>query len=284
MKNISKILTSMVGIMLVTLVSYGQNYVKTDLGVSFLSGKKFIQSFDFNLNRTNEVQNNNGGIYFLYTATTHYYIIPTVDASIGESVSAANNNIVTQIVFGKVFKSTRHRDGSSVSEFKSSLEISPTYNADKTFAEKLYYVQLKLTINPITSTFTGKGSKYFAKQVFSFAIDPVLNLGTHDSQTYKMEKAYSAGGFNTSLSLRLNKLDNKDAPYTDWSFKLSGDGYRLFSEIPALYAKDYYGQLAASVDKAVNSKISLSLAYKYGNENAKYSDVHSLTLGFKYKY
>ncbi|MES2109818.1 MAG: hypothetical protein V4577_13755 [Bacteroidota bacterium] len=284
MKNRSIIFAGMIGFMLVSLVSYGQNYVKTDLGVSFLSGKKFIQSFDFNLNRTDEVQNNNGGIYFLYTTTTHYYIIPTVDANIGESVSAANNNIVTQIAFGKAFKSSRHSAGSSVSEFKSSLEISPSYNADKTFAEKLYYVQLKLTLNPISSEFTGEGSKYFAKQVFSVAIDPVLNLGTHDSQTYATQKAYSAGGLNTALSLRLNKLDSKDAPYTDWSFKLSGDGYRLFSEIPALYAKDYYGQLAASIDKAVNSKIALSLAYKYGNENAKYSDVHSLTLGFKYKY
>jgi len=282
MKLSPKYLISIAGALLIAGTSQAQNFIKTDLALSFLGNKKLVQTFDFNLNRTDEVQNNSSGVYFLYTHK--YYIVPTVDANIGESVSAANNNIVTQVTFGKVLGDVKRKSGMDIANTRFSAEISPTYNSDKTFAEKLYYAQFKFIYNPIFDHFGGPADNPELQREISIAIDPIFNLGTHDSKIYQTEQGYSAAGLNTSFLLRYIDKDKKGAIHDDWVFKVSADGYRLFSEIRALYAKDYYGQLVLSVDKWVTSKISLSLAYKYGNENAKYSSVNTLTFGFKYKY
>jgi hypothetical protein len=84
--------------------------------------------------------------------------------------------------------------------------------------------------------------------------------------------------------LRLNQLDSKGKSFEEWTFKITANGYRLFSEIEAPYDRDYYGQLTASIDKSINSKISASATFKYGNESAKYESVSAATLSFKYKF
>jgi hypothetical protein len=284
MKNSLKLWVSItIGIFTCNMCE-AQNFIKTDLALSFLGGKKLVQAFDFNLNRTDEAQNNNGGVYFLYTARTNFYIIPTVDANIGESVSTASNNIITQVTFGKMISVSKKKNGLNLSFFKFAAEINPTYNSDKTFAEKLYYAQIKVILNPIFDHFDGTPGVSLIRRELSIAVDPILNIGSHDSKTYNIQQSYSSAGLNTSFILRFNKLDSKGTPYEDWNFKISGNGYRLFSEIDALYAKDYYGQLSASVDKAVTSKCALSTSYKYGNENAKYNTINTLAFGFKYKF
>jgi hypothetical protein len=280
MKNILKIGAS-IAAMLTSGIVHGQNYVKTDLAFSFLGSKKLVQTFDFNLNRTDEVTNKDGGINFFYSPVTNYYITPTVSANIGESITTANNNIVAQVAFGKDIAINKEKGKSF---FRISAEISPTYNSDKTFTEKLYYAQIRLILNPIWDKFTGTAASSLLRREFSIAVNPVVNIGSHDSKTYGVRAAYNTAGLNTSFILRYNSLDKKGAVYEDWVFKLTGNGYRLFSEIKALYAKDYYGQLTASIDKALNSKCALSAGYKYGNESAKYDNVNGLTFGFKYKY
>jgi len=60
--------------------------------------------------------------------------------------------------------------------------------------------------------------------------------------------------------------------------------YYLLSEIKALYAKHYYGQVGPEVDKALTKKLTVSLSYKYGNENPKYSTVNTLQAGVQLKY
>jgi hypothetical protein len=281
MKRYLRMLTTAVAL-LAASNCVAQNFIKTDLAFSFDDSKKLVQTFDFNLNRTDEVQNKNGGVYFLYTPA-RFYIIPTVDANIGQSVSTANNNVVTQIDFGKVLGNWKCKNGNDLRFFRLAAQISPVYNSDKTFTEKLYYGQAKLLMNWVWDGFGGTAEKSQIDREISIAVDPVLNAGIHDSKNFGVNEGYSALGLNTSLTWSFFKF-NGDMQYADWAIKFSGDYYDLSSEIKALYNKNYYGQVSGEVDKSITPKIALSLAYKYGNENATYSTVNTLQLGFKYKY
>jgi hypothetical protein len=61
MKRYLRMLTTAVAL-LAASNCVAQNFIKTDLAFSFDDSKKLVQTFDFNLNRTDEVQNKNGGV------------------------------------------------------------------------------------------------------------------------------------------------------------------------------------------------------------------------------
>jgi hypothetical protein len=258
---------------------YAQNFLKVAGGFSFSKEKKFVQSFAFDLNRTEEVKEKQASHYFLYT-NDGFYIIPTVDVNIGETVTASENNIVTQVNFGKKIYDGK-LDGKK-QYWRLYLEGSPVYNADKDFDERKYYLQVKMIGSSIFKS--RNDDKDFFDRVFSININPLLNIGTRNSKTYAANHTYSAAGLNTEFKLRINTIDSAQKISERWTIKLTANGYRLLSEIDALYSKDYYGQLTGSVDYAINAKFGISISYKYGNDNAKYTTANVLEAGFKIKY
>lgn len=256
-----------------------QNFFKIGGGVTFSKDKKFIQSFTFDLNRTEEAKEKAGGFNFLYTKDA-FYIVPTIDVNLGESITSSENNVLGQLIFGK--KLLDRKDSLKTNYFKVYFEGSPVYNADKNFLEKKYYTQLKMVFSKIFSGYD-LNKRYFP-WIMAITINPLLNIGSHRSKTFSTTSTYSASGLNTELKLRLNAKDTAKKVTEIWTFKLAANGYRLYKEVNELYNKDYYGQLFASVDRAINSKISVSLAYKYGNDNPKYTTANVLEAGFKVKY
>jgi hypothetical protein len=100
-----------------------------------------VQTFDFDLNRSEEAKEKEGGIFFYY-GNNNLYLLPTISVNIGHAATAANNNIITQLTLGKALRFTK--DKAKTEFLKIAIEVSPTYNTDKDFKEKLYYGQVKI--------------------------------------------------------------------------------------------------------------------------------------------
>lgn len=274
-------------VLLFSLLSSGwlelsaQDHLRLGVAADFNSKGKLVQTISIDLNRTEKVDEKVNQ-YWLFNKNG-YFIQPSADINVGEKTSSADNNITVLLNMGRVYLDKRP----GVLKFNKALEFNPTYSSDKNFQEKLVYGQLKGVVNVVKSHFTLDVDTFINRR-FSASLGAFSNLGGRRSQSLDLNKLYATAGPLLELKwlwrkLPKNKADGTD-PYTDWQLKVSGKGYYLFSEISALYDRDFAGTLQASLEKKFIRFFYLGLNYKYGNDNPTYKDIHTLELGLKFNY
>lgn len=256
---------------------HAQDLIRIGLGGDFKKSN-FIQTLSFDLNRTEQVDEKKGR-FFVFD-DKGYYLLPTVDVNIGEKPTSSENNILLQLTAGKMFSGKKRPNAAKkvLLIWNKSIELNPSYNADKNFIEKLGYAQVKFMLNPIWSKFY-PSDKF--KNESSLAFGLFSNNGFRHSATYSKNSAYSTGGVIVSFKERFrNDRQTED----NVVLALSGNYYRIFSELDELTNDNYAGALKASIDKLLCKKFYIGLIYKYGSDNPTYTCISTIELALKIKY
>ena len=256
---------------------HAQDLIRVGIGGDFKKSN-FIQTLTFDLNRTEQLDEKKGR--FFVFSDNGYYLLPTVDVNIGEKTTSSENNVLLQLTAGKIFYGEKRRNDAEkiLLVWNKAIEINPSYNADKNFIEKLGYAQVKFILNPIWSKFY-PSNKF--KNESSLAFGVFGNNGFRHSATYAKNSAYSTGGAIASFKERFR---NDGQTEDNVVLALSGNYYRIFSELDELTDDKYAGALKASVDKLLAKKFYMGLVYKYGNDNPTYTCISTLELALKIQY
>jgi hypothetical protein len=263
---------------------YCQDFINIGATHDFNKSSLF-ETFSMDFNRTESVSEKPGKA-LLYTRTD-IYIIPTSSVNIGDGTTSSANNILAQIVAGKVFPGRRITNNLTFSNWDHAVEINPSFNSDKNFVEKLGYGQLKFltSYKSLIRTSSDTSTHPYDKSVLALSFGVFTNLGDRFSKTYNTEHAYITAGllFDLTYSL-LNKKNDKEPAYENWIFKLAGNYYYIASEVEKLTSDKYAGSLNVSINKRFYKSIYLGLTYKYGTDNPTYVLINTLELSFKVKY
>lgn len=275
---------SILGLLLMTQFALSQDFIRLGVTHNF-NNEKVFQTFTFDLNRTEDLEEK-AGKYLIYGGVgKRYFINPTVDINIGEGIKSSENNILFQLNivrknFGNV-SVTPHPvlQKSYTKVWNKAFEINPSYNADKSFNEKMIYAQLNHTWNFCASTSSTNPANIgtLNQQVLSFSL--ASNLVYHLTKNFDDERLYTTAG--TVLDYKYTILKNAEP---NINIKLSANYYYLISEVEALTTDNFAGSLKASLDKKLYNMIFLELSYKYGNNNPTYSYVNVLELSTKVKF
>lgn len=260
-----------------------QDVVRFGLGTAFSDSTKFIQTISLDFNRTENVKEKAGNS--IIYKSNGFYFTPTSDVNLGEGINSAENNLLFQLSFGKVFLGELKNLNLKQKQFNQTIEFNPSYNANKTFAEKLIFGQLAYKINFIQSKFTGgQESQDYVKNGFLLSISPQLNVGVRESSSEDNSVLYATTGLRTSLKYRLLSLNNKKEVYEDLVFTLNALGSLIISELDSLFDEDFAGKFSISIDKHILPNTKLNLTYKVGNESPTYNKYNSLDFGVKVNY
>jgi hypothetical protein len=272
--------------------TWAQDFIR--LGVSHdFRQQKLVQTFSFDFNRTEAVKEKVDKT--LLRTKSNFYLTPTSDVNLGDGVTSSENNVLVQLNTGWAFYGKKHKsqDSTWTGVINRAFEINPSYNADKLFNEKLYYGQIDYLFNlfaqrVIITPATGSNSNTpypdtFVKTVHSLSLGPVATLGGRHSTIYD-DALYSTAGVLLGYKTRLLDSDNN----SKWIFKATGTYYYLLSENRELTTDKYAGILKTSIDRLILSgpstlpaKVLIGIAYKYGNDNPKYTYVHTFDLSLK---
>lgn len=265
-------------IILFSQLSMSQDFIRIGLANDFRKDK-LVQTFTFDFNRTEKTEEKEDRNLF---KSSRYYVLPTCDINIGDGVTASENNILFQGVFGKLRPKHmwKSKDGLTNYFFQSAWELNPTYNADKLFDEKLYYGQLKYLLNFIPTYYSNPADSIHVRKVNSVYGGVFVNAGIRDSKIFDDKKLYTTTGFSVEAKSRIINADLDEVLV----LKLSGDYYYIISDIDSITTDQFAGILKASATKRLFDEFYVGLDYKYGNDNPKYSYVNTLDLSIKYNY
>jgi hypothetical protein len=263
-----------------------QNFVRIGGAFDF-NKEQLLQTFSFDLNRTEKVDEKIGK--FLLFNKKGFYLLPAIDINLGEKTTSSEDNITAQLNAGKQIFGLPAINGKKTYIFNQAYELNPTYSADKTFNENLYYLQGKYILNNLWSVRSnGAGATAYAKRFFSMAYGPFVNFGGRSSQLYDRNKVYFTAGVFTEAKMRIsgkeNETDLNEEAFANWLIKLSGNVYHIASDIAELNKDGIAGTVKFSVDKRIRDIIYIGLLYKYGNDNPTYKRIHTIELGFKFNY
>jgi hypothetical protein len=275
-------------ILIFLLSSTGKNFAQDfiRIGSAFDFNKdKLVQTFTFDLNRTEKIDEKSGKYSWLGNKT-HWYLLPEADVNIGEKISSSENNILAQVTIGTFCKGQPKKiSEDKIQQVYKAFEANPTFVADKDFNEKLTYAKLKGLINLVQMTRPPSEESY-VKKGFSISGGAFSNIGYRESKTYNQSTFYSTAGFLSECKFQwLKKIDEKnenEEPYTNWQIKISSNYYYIISDQKLLYDNNFAGSLKLSIDKSIFDKILyVSLGYKLGNDTPLYNDYHALELSLK---
>ncbi|GAA5020312.1 hypothetical protein GCM10011506_05110 [Marivirga lumbricoides] len=273
-------------IVLFTLIGksgFSQDMFRFGVGTSLKDSTSFIQTISFDFNRTESVKEKSGKS-LLYNKNG-IYLTPSSDVNLGEGTTSSENNVTFQFSLGKVFLGELKNENLKQHQFNQGLELSPSFTADKSFKEYLYYGQISYQLNWIGSKFTDSDpEKDYVKKGFLFAISPFVNLGQRTSKSLNANNFYSVAGLILETKYRLLTKDKKDKPIENRVFKLSGDLFAILSENDSIYDNHLAGKLKCSTDKRISKKLFWNISYKIGNDGPIYKDFHALETGLKLKY
>lgn len=247
------------------------------------SNSKIVSNFSFAFNRT-EAEEADVAKYLYFNRNNKLFILPTSEVNLGDGVTSSENNVMAQVKFGKVFLPpliTSPANPLIQSAFRQSIELNPTYNADKEFKEQLYFGQLRYAANYVSQVWSGTvpGTSYI-KKVHSFAVGPFANFGARSSKIFDQSKAYVTAGAFLEYQLRTLNSTHQE----NWVAKISGNYYYILSDLDAITNDEFGGKVKVSLDRRVYKKFAIGLEYKYGNDNPKYAYVHTLGLSAKISY
>lgn len=259
--------------------SYSQDFIRIGATHDFQKGK-VVQTFSFDFNRTEKIDEKKGR--FLLFDRNNFYLLPTFDVNLGEGVTSSENNVLSQINFGKAFYGDlkKNKNGLTTSVWNKSIELNPSYNSDNNFKERLVFGQLKFLLNYVSQTFTGNFDDAYIKFVHSFSSGIFYNNGHRYSKNYAKGDYYSTIGLILDYKTRI--LDKKNEE--NWIFKASGNYYNIVSEVDELTSDNFAGSLKLSIDKRIWKILYLSATYKYGTDNPNYKTVHTFELAGKVKF
>lgn len=277
----TKLILSVAFATIAVIDSKSQDFIRIGATHDF-DKKAIIQTFSLDFNRSESVKEKPGK--FLKFSNDNVYLLPTSDINIGDGITSSENNILTTInagkgYFGKVYKMPNDSSVSKV--FNYAIEVNPSYNSDKNFAEKLVFGQLKWVGNFIRSkSVTLSDSDAYVKNARMFSVAVFSNIGYRFSETYKTGNNYSTIGLLFDYKQRLLDSDRKEV----WIFSLNFSFYRILSEVEKVKVEDNAGMIKASIDKKLIKNSYIGLGYKYGNDNPNYKYVNVLEFSVKMKY
>jgi hypothetical protein len=277
-----KLLLSVLFITTAFSFSHAQDMFRLGFGASLKDSTNFIQTFSFDFNRTESVKEK-AGKALLFNAKG-LYLTPSSDVNLGEGTTASENNVTFQMALGKVFYGELKNQNLKQRQLNTGLELSPSYTADKSFEEYLYYLQASYKLNWLGSTFSGSDPKDYVKRGFLLALSPFVNAGNRSSKNLDQDELYCIGGILLELKYRSLIQNKKKELVENWVFKLSGDYFGIIAEMEEIYNKDFAGKLKCSIDKRLFEQLALNLSYKLGNDGPIYKDFHALEMGIKVKY
>lgn len=259
-------------------LGYSQDFMRLGIAHDF-DNDKVVQTFTFDLNRTEDIKEKSGK-YLIYLGS-NVFVCPTIDINIGDGIKTSDNNVLFQVNVVRKWFGTPNAvldaatQISRVTAVNQAFEFVPSFNADKTFAEKMGYAQLKYTWNFLASRAqTVPAPAVLSDRLLSFGL--AANTGYRFSKTYDEEKLYATAGVILEYKYQLLKTK-----IPNMNFKLSANYYYLISELEALTNDDFAGSLKASIDKKLYNTVFLELSYKYGNNNPTYSYVNVVELSAK---
>ena len=122
-----------------------QDMFRIGVGLSLKDSTAFVNTFSFDFNRTESVKEKSGKS-LLYDSTG-IYLTPSVDVNLGEGTKTSENNVLAQISLGKAYLGKLKNEGLKQRQFNKAIEFSPSFNADKSFEEILYYGQFSYKLN-----------------------------------------------------------------------------------------------------------------------------------------
>ena len=268
---------------LISLKGISQDMFRVGVGLSLKDSTKFVNTFSFDFNRTESVKEKLGKS-LLYNSNG-IYLTPSVDVNLGEGTKTSENNVLAQLSLGKTYFGNLHNNGLKQHQFNTALEFSPSYNADKSFEEVLYYGQISYKLNVIGSRFTGNDAeKDYVKKGYLIAFSPLINIGSRMSKGFDSTSFYMTTGISCEMKFRFLAMNKKNEPVESWVFKVSATSYWIISEMQEIYDKDIAGKVKASIDKRILDKLYANISYKFGNDGPIYKDFHAIELGLKFKW
>ncbi|MCX6263099.1 MAG: hypothetical protein NTZ47_00970 [Bacteroidetes bacterium] len=258
---------------------FGQDFFRIAAAHDFQKNK-VVQTFSFDFNRTEKIDEKRGR--FLLYDKRNFYLLPTSDVNLGDGVTSSENNVLFQLYFGKAILGKLRKSDDKLTSFKwnKAIELNPSYNSDKLFAEKLVYGQLKFLLNFLSQKHSDASENGSVKTVHSISSGLFTNIGYRNSVTYKKDDFYSTIGFILDYKTRILNDKIED----NWVFKITGNYYYIASDVNEITSDQYAGILKASIDKKVYTNIFCGINYKYGNDNPNYKYVHTLELSAKLRY
>lgn len=260
-----------------------QDMFRVGVGFSLKDSTDFVNTLSFDFNRTESVKEKSGKS--LLNNSNNIYLTPSVDVNLGEGTKTSENNVLAQVSLGKVYFGTLNNKGVKQNQFNRAFEFSPSYHADKSFKEVLYYGQVSYKFNFIGSKYSGTGVENdYVKKGYLIAFSPILNVGSRISKGLDSTVFYMTTGVSYEMKFRFLKKNKKDEPVEDWVLSFLATGFWVVSEMEEIYDDDIAGKIKASIDKRILDKLSVNISYKYGNDGPIYDDFHAIELGLKFKY
>lgn len=269
------------------------------LGGSIDSTGKFIESFDFNLNRTEQQEEGGTSEKYLLGGNKHkWYLQPTASINLGAGAQSNSNDFYTSAIFRNVRnvpidKSVKIDSTLSHKKRRNYLlawDIAPVINADKNFQERIAYVQTKFNYTLLKTKTPFNKQKKFSS--FAFVCNPFVNIGGRNSRNYSSNVFYITSGIYNEISFDLKKYNattvkNGDTNYTmeDYlTFSLKNEWVFIVNDLPALNMNFHGRHLTkASVDYYVNKQFSVGVEYKIGNLSPTYEAFNGGAIVFKFK-
>ncbi|MEX0315164.1 MAG: hypothetical protein AB3N18_13380 [Allomuricauda sp.] len=268
--------------LLVVYVGNSQDFFRVGTGFSFKDSTEFVQTFNFDFNRTENIKEKAGKS--LFRSRRGYYLTPTSDVNFGEGTTSSENNVLATLAFGKLNLGDLTNRNLIQSQYNQALEFSLSYNSDKNFDESLLFMRTSYIFSFLKSEFTGSDPvKDYVRYGSSFSISPFLNLGNRFSDS-RTNSFYSVIGSQLDFKFRFLKKNKDNDPEENWIVKFSVRGYYLLAEDDELFNRNFSGKFFGSIDKKLIDKIMMTLSYKIGNDSPVYNDFNVLELGLKVKY
>lgn len=273
MKNI--ILTALFCCLFTSVNS--QDFFRLEIVHDFKKNK-LVNNFSFDFNRTEKVDEKAGK--FIRFKEDNIYLLPSSEINLGDGVTSSENNVLAQLNAGKAWYGRTRQSGQKTYAWNKAFEINPSYNSDKSFNERLYYAQIKYVWNFILSLEASIGGNIYTESESSLSLGIVSNLGNRTSKNFNDSSFYSTQGILLEFKKRILDSSNNET----WAMKLSGNYYRISSDIEQLTDDDYAGIIKASMSTRLYKNMYVGISYKYGNDNPNYNYVHVSGVSMKIKY